>query len=61
MKAEIASLSELAFLGEISTVIFVAVFLGALYWVFRPGAKQAYAACARIPLDDVNPVEPLDR
>lgn len=59
MKSDILSMSEYAYLAEISIVIFMAVFLGALYWIFRPGAKQAYAARATMPLDDENPVEYL--
>ncbi|PRP96600.1 Cbb3-type cytochrome oxidase component FixQ [Enhygromyxa salina] len=61
MKSDVLSLSDFAFLAQISTVLFVAVFLGAIYWMFRPGSKQAYAQRSRMPLDDVNPVEPLDR
>ena len=52
MKADVLSLSEFAYLGEISTLIFMAVFFGALYLVLRPGAKQRYDAIARLPLDD---------
>lgn len=59
MKADVLSLSEFAYLGQISIVIFMGVFLGAIYWMFRPGAARAYAACAQMPLDDQNPVEPL--
>lgn len=61
MKSDILHLSEFAYLAEISLLIFVAVFLGAIYWMFRPGAKQAYAAWAQMPLDDQNPVESLTR
>lgn len=57
MKADVLSLSEYAYLAEISLVIFVSVFLGALYWIFRPGAKQVYAARSQMPLDDPTPVE----
>lgn len=60
MKADFLSLSEFAYLGEISTLIFVGVFLGALVWMLRPGAKQTYAARALMPLDDVNPIESPD-
>lgn len=59
MKSDIASLSELAFLAEIALVIFVSVFLGAIYWILRPGAARVYAARAQMPLDDQNPIEPL--
>ncbi|HVI03945.1 MAG TPA: CcoQ/FixQ family Cbb3-type cytochrome c oxidase assembly chaperone [Enhygromyxa sp.] len=61
MKADILSLSEFTYLAEISIVIFMSVFLGALYWIFRPGAARAYAARAQMPLDDQNPVESLIR
>lgn len=61
MKADILSLTEFAFLAQISTLIFVGVFIGALYWVLRPGAKQTYESRARMPLDDVNPLESPDR
>jgi cbb3-type cytochrome oxidase subunit 3 len=60
MKADILSLTDFAFLAQISTLIFVGVFLGAIYWMFRPGAKQAYESRARMPLDDVNPIESPD-
>lgn len=59
MKSDILSLSEFAYLAEISTVIFMGVFLGAIYWMFRPGSKTAYAARAQMPLDDQTPVESL--
>ena len=59
MKADVLSLSEFAYLAQISIVIFMGVFLGAIYWIFRPGAKQAYAARSQMPLDDQNPVESL--
>jgi cbb3-type cytochrome oxidase subunit 3 len=61
MKADILALSEFAFLAQISIVIFMSVFLGAIYWIFRPGATQTYAARSQMPLDDQNPVEPLVR
>jgi cbb3-type cytochrome oxidase subunit 3 len=57
MKSDILSLSEFAFLGQISIVIFMTVFLGSIYWMFRPGSKAVYAARSRMPLDDQNPVE----
>lgn len=59
MKSDILSLSEFAYLAEISIVIFMSVFLGSIYWMFRPGSKAAYAARAQMPLDDQNPVERL--
>ncbi len=59
MKSDILSLSEFSYLAEISIVIFMSVFLGAIYWMFRPGSKAAYAARAQMPLDDQTPVESL--
>lgn len=50
-------LSELAWLGAVAIVIFVAVFVGALLWTLRPGAKQTYAQRARMPLSDDTPIE----
>lgn len=52
MKADVLSLSEFAYLGQISLLIFVGVFLGALYRVLRPGAAQHYAEHAALPLSD---------
>ncbi|MBK6918162.1 MAG: hypothetical protein IPH07_12240 [Deltaproteobacteria bacterium] len=51
MKSEILSRTELLFLPEIALVLFVAVFVGALYLVLRPGAKQAYANQRFLALD----------
>ena len=52
MKSDVLSLSEFAYLGQISLVIFMGVFLGALYRVLRPGAKQSYSELASLPLSD---------
>ena len=60
MKADILSLSEYAYLAEISTLIFMAVFIGALVWMFRPGSREVYEAVATMPLDDQNPVDPIN-
>ncbi|MBX7078897.1 MAG: cbb3-type cytochrome c oxidase subunit 3 [Nannocystaceae bacterium] len=52
MKAEVLSRTDLLFLPEIALVVFMAVFVGALWLVLRPGAKQAYARHGFIPLDN---------
>jgi cbb3-type cytochrome oxidase subunit 3 len=52
MKSDILTLSEYAFLADIAIVIFVSVFLGAIFWIFRPGAKRTYDALSQMPLDD---------
>jgi len=33
-------------------LVFVAIFLGVIAFVFRPGSKQKYEHLARLPLDD---------
>lgn len=39
---------ELTCLG---LVLFVAVFMGALSWVYRPGSTQVYKKIERLPLE----------
>jgi len=36
----------------IGLVLFLAIFLGVLAWVFRPGSRRIYEAGARIPFAD---------
>jgi cbb3-type cytochrome oxidase subunit 3 len=60
MKGDILSLSQYAWLAEIAVIMFVSIFLGALYLVLRPGAKQHYEARGAMPLDDANPVTPME-
>lgn len=38
--------------GALSLFIFLALFIGVLVWVFRPGSKRTYQRRARLPLDD---------
>lgn len=52
MKAEILSATDLTILPEISVLIFVGVFLGAIYRAYRPSAKTAYDHLARLAIDD---------
>jgi len=33
-------------------LLFLAVFLGVLFWIFRPGSAKRYAENANLPLDD---------
>jgi len=54
MKTLILSRTDLLFLPELALVIFVSVFIGALWLVLRPGAKAAYARHASMALDDVD-------
>ncbi|MCA9652108.1 MAG: cbb3-type cytochrome c oxidase subunit 3 [Myxococcales bacterium] len=52
MKNEILSRTDLLFLPELSLVLFLLIFVGALVWIFRPGAKAAYERRSRLPLLD---------
>jgi len=52
MKNEILSRTDLLFLPEISLVIFVAIFVGALVWIFRPGSAATYRSRSRLPFSD---------
>jgi cbb3-type cytochrome oxidase subunit 3 len=52
MKSEILSRTDLLWLPELSLVLFVLVFVGALFWIFRPGSAAAYERRARLPLVD---------
>ncbi len=52
MKNEILSRTDLLFLPELSLLIFVAIFVGALVWIFRPGAAAAYHSRSQLPLRD---------
>ncbi|MCA9705399.1 MAG: cbb3-type cytochrome c oxidase subunit 3 [Myxococcales bacterium] len=52
MKTEILSRTDLLFLPELSLVIFGLIFVGALVWIFRPGAAAAYERRSRLPLVD---------
>lgn len=56
MKNDILSRTELLFLPELSLVIFLLIFVGALLWIFRPGAAAAYERRSRLPLvdDEIN-------
>lgn len=52
MKNEILSRTDLLFLPELSLVVFLLIFVGTLFWIFRPGARAAYERRARFPLVD---------
>jgi len=39
------------------TVMFVAIFLGTLVWIYRPGSKRYYDHQANLPLEDGMPLE----
>lgn len=51
MNSWVLSRTDLLFLPEISLFIFFAVFVGAIAWMYRPGARQAYQYCRFMALD----------
>lgn len=51
--------SDHAYLGIVAILIFMSVFIGAIVWMFRPGAKQAYALRSQMPLRDDQPIDPV--
>lgn len=52
MKSDILSATDLAILPQIAVVLFVTVFLVALYRVLRPSAKEYYAEIAKIAIEE---------
>lgn len=52
MKSEILSRTDLLFLPELSLVLFVLLFVGAIVWIYRPGASADYERRAQLPLCD---------
>jgi cbb3-type cytochrome oxidase subunit 3 len=52
MKSEILSRTDLLLLPELSLALFLAVFVGAVVWMFRPGARADYERRAQLPLRD---------
>ena len=60
MKGDILSRTDLLFLPDLTVILFTAIFLRALFWIYRPGSKSSYDARSRMPLDDENPVDPFN-
>lgn len=52
MNGFVLSQTDLLILPLIAVVLFFAVFVAALAWVLRPGAREAYDARSRLALDD---------
>lgn len=52
MKADILSQTDWLVFPLISVVMFVAIFVGVLLWVLRPGAREIYDARSRLALDE---------
>ena len=53
---DLMSHAGLAFYAEVAEVVFVVVFLGIVWWVFRPANAARFADESRMPLDDYAPV-----
>lgn len=51
MKAWVLSRTELLVLPELSLFIFMAVFVGAIFWMYRPGSGRAYERRRFMALD----------
>lgn len=52
MKREILSNTDLLVLPELTLFIFLAIFVGALVWMYRPGSREFYDRRGRMPLED---------
>jgi len=51
VKALILSQTNLLWPPLVAVVLFVTVFAAMLAWIYRPGARAAYEARARLPLE----------
>lgn len=52
MIREVLKHYHLPLLTSFGMLLFLAVFAGALYWVYRKDRKEGYEALGMIPLDD---------
>ena len=52
MKAEILSTTEWTVFPLISVILFVGIFVGAVFWIFRPGAKKVYDRRSQMVFED---------
>ncbi len=53
-----AILADMAFWPVASTVFFFTLFVGIIVWLIVTGRSGRWSRDARMPLDDVHPVEP---
>lgn len=58
MNGFVLSQTDLLVLPLIAVVMFFTLFVAALAWVMRPGAREAYAARSRLALEDGVEVAP---
>jgi cbb3-type cytochrome oxidase subunit 3 len=56
--SDIIAHAGLAGYAEVALVLFLFAFLVISWWVFRPANRAGFDRAARMPLDDVHPVEP---
>ncbi|MBL9148455.1 MAG: cbb3-type cytochrome c oxidase subunit 3 [Phycisphaerae bacterium] len=54
-------LAETSIPAVVSLLFFFSLFIGILIWLYVAGRNGRWARDARMPLDDVNPVEPRIR
>lgn len=59
--SDVMAYAGLAGYAEIALVLFLAAFAGIVWWVWRPANTAEFNRAARMPLDDVHPVEPRAR
>jgi cbb3-type cytochrome oxidase subunit 3 len=50
--SDIMGNAGLSVYAEVALVLFLAAFLGIVWWVFRPAARRRWDAAARLPLDE---------
>lgn len=58
--SDIMSHAGLSVYAEVALVLFLLAFVGIVWWVFRPSARDRWKQAAQIPLDDL-PVKSSDR
>lgn len=52
MKSDFLASYGLVFLNCIALLLFVAVFVGALWWIFKPSNKKLFDYLKKLPFDD---------
>jgi cytochrome c oxidase cbb3-type subunit 4 len=51
--SDIMSHAGLSIYAEVALIIFLVAFVGIVWWVFRPSARNRWEADARLPLDEL--------
>ncbi|MCB9639719.1 MAG: cbb3-type cytochrome c oxidase subunit 3 [Myxococcales bacterium] len=60
MSEIVSKTSQTTFFVEIALVLFVAVFAGVIIYLWFLIKPEAIERAANMPLDDINPQEPID-